>query len=104
MRRIVAPVLAVVLILAAVAPVTAGGWAFVELAAPLEGVMVGRPVEVRLRVLPHGMANHGMVVGSQPLSIVAVNIESGKELHTQAMPDEGSETYRASITFPEAGI
>lgn len=64
---------------------------------------MGESIEVQLRVLPHGVAGPEVFVGTQSLSIVAVNVDTGRELRVQALPDEASRTYRASMTFPEAG-
>jgi plastocyanin len=58
---------------------------------------------VWLRVLPHGIADRGTFIGNQPLSIVAVNVESGKELHALAAPNTVLQVYVVTMTFTEGG-
>ena len=100
--RLLAAALAAVLSLAAVAPATAGGWAFAELVSPVDTVVAGKPVHIELRVLGHGMPDQISTTGS-PLSIVATNRKSGAVVKAEAMPDQTSRTYRVTMTFPEPG-
>lgn len=70
---------------------------------PLGDVVAGQPVAVTLVAHPHGIANHGTVVDTRPLTIVATRVGSTTEIRVQAIPDKRATLYRATITFPEAG-
>ena len=100
--RLLAAALAAVLSLAAVAPAIAGGWAFAELVSPVDAVVAGKPVQIELRVLGHGVPDQVSTTGS-PLSIVATHRESGAVVKAEALPDMASRTYRATMTFPTSG-
>ncbi|MGN6031310.1 MAG: cupredoxin domain-containing protein [Thermomicrobiales bacterium] len=101
-RRLVAALLVTVLALAAIVPVSAGGFALARLVSPVEGIVVGKPVAVELQVLAHGIEGH-VVTTSAPLTITARHRATGVEVDAVALPDAVSQTFRASITFPQTG-
>lgn len=74
-----------------------------RLVSPLESVVVGKAVDVELEVLGHGMEGAPVVAGPT-IQILAQHTESGQTLTTWAMIDKASSHYRATVTFPEAGV
>ena len=98
MRRslLLAP-LALLLVLLAAIPAAAGGWATVGLDSTPAGVVPGKPWNVNITVLQHGV---------KPLSDVTpiVTIQSGtvsRDFAATATKQAG--VYTAAVVFPSAG-
>jgi plastocyanin len=99
--RVLAVCFAVLLVLAAAAaPASAGGWATIELSTPVSSAVVGEPVEFDFQVLQHGMPEKA-VKGDTP-KLTATHAESGETLDaTVTEPSSGH--YLATLTFDQPG-
>lgn len=101
LRRFTALSIVMIVALAAVAaPVSAGGWATIELSKPVDSAIVGQPVEFEFQVLQHGMPEKA-VVGDTP-KVTATHADSGEKLTVTATePSKGH--YLAMMTFDQPG-
>lgn len=104
MRKYVA-FLVIVLLLALVPTVLAGGWAVVTLDEAPGEIHAGQPWTVSFMVMQHGKTPvHRLDANSpvQPL-LVAENPATGRRLEIEATPGEEVGHFVAEVTFPSEG-
>jgi len=99
--RVFALCLALLLAFAAIAaPVSAGGWATIELSKPVESAIVSTPVTFEFQVLQHGMPEKA-VEGDTP-TLTATHADSGETLDA-TVTESSKGHYVATLTFDQPG-
>lgn len=99
-RRLAAALAAVALLFTLAVPVLAGGWAeIVADAQTVEPPVEGKPLEVRFRVLQHGMTPAPW----ETATVHFTEISTGKTLDVVATNDGEDGHFTAAATLPEAG-
>jgi plastocyanin len=91
-------VIAVLSIGSVAAPVSAGGWATVELSKPVDSAVVGEAVDFEFVVLQHGVSKYE---GDAP-TLTAIHAESGEKIEASAV-ETVKGLYSATITFDQPG-
>lgn len=88
------------LVLAATAPVLAGGWAVITLEELPAGAVAGEPITIRFAVRQHGRT----LLKGLEASVHGRNTSSGETLAAAASPVTGQPGYyQAEVAFPSAG-
>ncbi len=90
--------LALLLTLAFVVPVFAGGWAVITLDSLPTGVVAGEPITVGFTVLQHGITP---MTGLDPTVTATLLREDQFVVHAEAQGKPGH--YAATLTFPKEG-
>jgi len=82
-----------------VAPVQAGGWATIELAAPVENVIVDEVVVLNIVVLQHGLTP----ADYERVTVTATHAESAQTIEVDAVATGKTGAYQAEMTFDAPG-
>jgi plastocyanin len=98
-RHLLAFVAVISLLLGFVMPVTAGGWATVELETPVDRAVAGEEIVLSIAVRQHGQS----LVRYDDVQVTATHADTERTVEVMAEPGEMDGYYTATITLPLAG-
>jgi hypothetical protein len=97
--------LIIVLLLALVPAVLAGGWAVITLDEAPGNIEAGKPWMIGFTVLQHGQTPVHKLDVNSPIEpeLVATNLKNGQRVVAQATPTEEIGHFVVEVTFPSEG-